>query len=422
MLSLFIIKTNSPATRYGIGTYLKQLTGVLLENEDVNIYIINFQSDKYKEFVTISAIPKFMEIYIPKVVVYLKYEKQKQKYAERVVDFLIPFLNNCPNPVFLVNSSDGLPLVKQLKTRFLSKVISVIHTAYWQLAFNGNKKQFLDLWTNKKGSDSQILKSVEAEKELYEISDKVVSVTKYMKIFIMNYFNIPEEKIKVIPNGIDKSLFILLDEREKKSIKQSLGFYKDEKIILYSGRLDRGKGIFFLIDAFAQVCKQYNEVRLVLVGEDSGQDSISQYLAYCTNIWGKVTFTGFVEEEVMKKFLWIADIGILPSIYDHCPYVALEMIGNNVPLIISNTEGLNEILSSNQCIYLNPSTDEAGNIIFDRNEIVDAILTLLRFEKSRTINLTADYQDLIKTKFSRGRMGKEMYSVLLNLQSNKVGI
>jgi len=236
----------------------------------------------------------------------------------------------------------------------------------------------------------------------------------------MNYFNISEKKIEVIPNGIDKSVFHMINKDEKESVKQSFGFARDEIIILYSGRLDKGKGIYSLINAFNLVCKQCNNIRLVLAGEDSGANRISQYLGHCTNIWGKVTFTGFVEYEIINKLYQIADIGIIPSLYDHCPYVALEMIGYNVPLIISNTEGLNEILTKDQCILITPIVDNDGNITLEENDIADAILSFTRNESSITNYIISDYQDLMKTKFSSKRMGKEMYSLLLNLQTTEV--
>jgi glycosyltransferase len=410
MISLFILKPNNRGMQYGLGTYLKQLTGALLLNEDINIYIINYSSDSYKEFSISSTIHRITEIHIPPPVIKIRDEKLGQRYSARIIDLLTPFIEKSPHPVIQVNYPDAVSIAKHFKSRFSIPVISVIHSAQWQFAYDGNKHKFKKLWLNGGEKDRTIIKSMRIEKELYEISDKIVSVTRYMKDFLIDYYKIPEEKITVIPNGIDRD-FKLIGQVEKVSLKQNLGFNRDEKIILLSGRLDRGKGLFFLIDAFTEVCKQYDNVRLLLVGDDIGPDKISQYLTHCKNIWAKVTFTGFVDQETMMKFYQIADVGIIPSIYDHCPYVALEMICHNVPIIISNTEGLNEILTDKQSVYLTPHYDNEGNIVFNKKEISGAILSLVNYsEKAK--RLTKDYPELIQTRFSGQRMGRAMYLIL----------
>jgi len=270
-----------------------------------------------------------------------------------------------------------------------------------------------------KDSEKGVLKSSKDERELYELSDKIISVTEYMKEFIIKYYNIPEEKIGVIHNGIDNTNFHILVKGEKDALKHSLGFRKDDKIVLFSGRLDSSKGIYYLLNAFAEVIKKFDNIQLVLIGEDSGPDKICQYLNHCENIWSKITFTGFLEYENVLKFYQIADIGIIPSIYDHCPFVALEMIGQNVPLIISNTEGLNEILTDDQSVYLTPLFDNEGYISFDKREIAQSILSLL-YDDKKAKRITREYSELIRSQFSAQRMAGEMYSIFKSLSLTTV--
>ncbi len=414
MISLFILKPNTRGMHYGVGTYLKQLTDSLMKYEDVNILIINYVSDRYKEFTISSAIPRLTEIYIPATVTKLKNQKQNFKYANRVVDFLVPFINTSPNPIFQVNYPDALPIVKQLKSRFSVPVLSVIHSAQWQFAFNGNKQKFIEGYAGIKEFDDILKKAIEYEKELYEISDKIISVTQYMREFIINYYNTSNGKIEVVPNGIDKTIFQETDCIDKESLKQSLGFGENERIVLFSGRLDKGKGLYFLLDAFTEVVKQFSNIRLLLVGDDSGPDKINMYLSHCLNIWGKVTFTGFVEYEVMKKLYLIADIGIVPSVYDHCPYTVLEMMAHKIPLVLSRINGLSEMLNDSQCIFIEPIVDGCGELSFNKDEITKAILFLVNDEE-KVKQITRDYPELIYNKFSGEHMASEMHSVLKSL-------
>src|ERR1035437_1286864 len=273
MISLFILKPNIRGTQYGIGTYLIQLTNALLKVEDINIFIINYQSDIYKEYKVVSTSPKLIEIFIPTPIIKIRDEKQTMRYATQVVKFLTPYLSTDTDAIFQVNYPDALPIVKQLKSRFSSKIISVIHTAQWHFMFHGNKQKFLENWSDTSGTYEGMHKWSEEEKELYELSDKIVSVTEYMRNFLIKYYCIPSEKIKVICNGIDNTCFQILDKGQKIALKQSLGFDKDEKIVLFSGRIDASKGLYFLLDGFKEIVKRHSNIRLVIIGGDSSTDT-----------------------------------------------------------------------------------------------------------------------------------------------------
>lgn len=417
-ISLFIFRPTGRGVHYGIGTYLKYLTEALLTRGDIHIYVVNYLSDRKKEFDVEIINPRLRYIHIPPSRNSFKGDDQNQKYANRIVDFLTPFILSQPNVIFQTNYPDTLPIVKCLKSRFASKVISVVHSAQWQFIFEGNMKQFSEAWQDSKVRYSEKLKPIRAEKELYEISDKVISVTSYMRDFLMEYFGIPEKRIEVVHNGIDKKLHLIPDRRNRDDLKQRMGFDQNEKIILYAGRLDKWKGIYFLLDEFAELCNQHRNVRLVLVGEDSGPDKISQYLTHCKNNWSKVTFTGFVDFNTMQDLYQIADIGVIPSLYDHCPYVALEMISNNIPLIISDTEGLNEILTKDQCLYITPSIDDEGFVYFGKNVMKGALIKLLSAMDHPLEERLDYYPEVIKSRFSAEIMGSKMYSILLDLVQN----
>lgn len=412
---MFILKPNMRCMSYGIGTYLNQLLKTLALKDDLNIYVINYFSENYRELTNSTVGRNIVEICIPPPFSKISNDNLANKYSSRIVDILVPFVTKCSNPIFQVNFPDTILLVNQLKARFSAKIIYVVHSVQWQFAFNGNKQKFIESWLSSKEHKPTGMKLIEIEQKLYRISDRIVTVTSFMKNFISHYFSIPSEKIFVIPNGIDNSLIGQMSVEEKKVLKQKHGFRKDEIIIIFSGRLDKSKGLNLLIDAFKEVCKQFDNIRLVIVGEDSGPDTISKYFLKCKDIWSKVTFTGYVNYETMQNLYKIADIGIVPSIYDQCPYVVLEMINYNIPLIISNIDGLNEILKKDQCIYLEPQINSDGDINFSIKEISEAIISLLSNFELLSRKLTLEYKNIIEDKFSARSMGERMYSLMRNL-------
>jgi len=411
MISLFIFKSNTRGMRYGIGTYINQLIGSLSIYPDIKIILVNFRSDKYKEFTLSNNLEQFTEIHIPSPIISSYSGFKNDKYSEKVVDLLTPFINKSDNIVFQINYLDALPLARTLKSRYKFPVLSIIHSAQWQFMFDGNKQNFKEIWSDREYSQRPDLKPIMQEKELYELSDLVVSVTDYMKEFIIRYYGLNEHKIKVIHNGIDNTLFHIPDKKERLELKKRLGFSIREKIILFSGRLDSSKGIYFLLEAFSEVVKRNDNTRLVLVGDDSGPDKIPQYLSHCSNMWGKVTFTGFIEYEHMLKFYQIADIGVIPSVYDHGTYVALEMIGHNIPLIVSDADGFEEFLTHDQCIFITQVVDDEGNIKFDKKDFAEAILSLL-FDRKKAGRIISEYNKMIMNKLSSKRMASEYYSLL----------
>ena len=106
----------------------------------------------------------------------------------------------------------------------------------------------------------------------------------------------------------------------------------------------------------------------------------------------------------MSSFYKIADIGISPSVYDHCPYSVLEMMANRIPLIMSRINGLDELLTDNQCLFINPVISNEGDITFNIEELSQAILTMardkdLRTETSQRIHTGALSENLLDQKW-----------------------
>jgi glycosyltransferase len=414
MISLYIFKSNVKGINYGIGTYINQLTKSLYKF-NYKIFIVNYFSEGNKEFSVNQIKPYHTELIIPLPVKFEMNDINSSIYGKRIVDILLDNLDKNSIPIFIFNYPGSVFIVRQLKARISAKIISIVHFAEWQNPFMGNKQKLNRFWELYiSGRLSENIKKFDDEKEFYELSDRIVSVTDYMKDFISKFYYIPHTKIIVIQNGLDSAEIKILDKQQKNRLKQQLGFKSNEKVVLYAGRIGRVKGIPFLIDSFRKVIEKNKNVRLIIIGEVAGFDKFSQHLSQFENICSKITFTGYLVYEKILGFYQIADLGIIPSVYDHCPYTALEMIGHDIPLIISNTEGLNEILTGQQSVYLNPKYDEEGNISFDIEEMADSILSLINSSGKRR-RIRRDYQSLIKGRFSSARMAEEMNKLFLSL-------
>lgn len=395
--------------QYGIGTYINELTQALLNIPDINIFLVSYRNSEYKEFSVKPVSERFTEINIPAPQLPIGNSKASEKrYASSVVKLLSGFIPLKEKVVFQINYIDDLAIAVKLKESFDYPVISIVHFAQWQQIFEGNRKKLPGLNIDEPTNNIEF--TLSTEKEMYRMSDHIVSVTKYMKDFLVNQYGISSEKISVVPNGLDYKKYRSISEEEKTEIKERLGFNKNDIIILFSGRIDPCKGVFFLMEAFEEACKQNRNLRLVMLGQGSIQDCQKKL----QSSFGKVTYTGFIQKDLVASFYQVADIGIAPSMYDHCPYTVLEMMANQIPLIVSNINGLDELLSEEGCLFINPVISEEGDLSFNIKELSNAILKLAEDKSLRAV-LAKNSNKNFSKKYGSSRMAEEMNNIFLSL-------
>lgn len=144
---------------------------------------------------------------------------------------------------------------------------------------------------------------------------------------------ISEEKISIVPNGVDLSKFIELPEYG--SFRMKYGIPRTEKVILYLGRLHITKGIDLLISAFSLLSSSVNHARLVIVGPDGGLQNVLQSQVQNLNLSDKVLFTGAVSAEVKLAAFVDSDVFVTPRFYGF-PITFAESMACGLPIITTN--------------------------------------------------------------------------------------
>lgn len=391
--------------QYGLGTYLSELTESLQAISDLFIFIVSYHNKENKELTLVKKSSRCTEIAIPTPSIQMNYNKTNdKKYAATVVGLLSKYIPLEADVIFQLNFIDDLPIASALKEHYNYPVISVVQFAQWQQLFEGNRQKIVGLNIDEPSNNNEF--TFHQEKKMYQISDHIVSVTRYMKDFLVSEYKINPDIISVIPNGLNYSKFKLCSKKDKQLIRQNLGFNKDEIIILFSGRIDICKGVFFLLKAFENSCKQNANLRLVFMG----QGDIGECFKKLQSFFGKVTFTGFLPKDLVMSFYQIADVGIVPSVYDHCPLTILEMMANKIPLIVSRVNGPDEMLDDNQCVFIDPIIDKSGEIKFNEKNISDAILHLAGDKSLRTRIANNAYKKL-REVYSAKVMAEKMREI-----------
>lgn len=173
---------------------------------------------------------------------------------------------------------------------------------------------------------------------------KIITVSDYIKKEITNL--IPAERIETVYNGIDLKCFT------KKEVphlcRSQLGFADDDFVIVYSGRINKEKGISELIEAMLQL--ESPKIKLMVLGSSFFNDSKNEntFILSLKNkaktIKDKIVFTGFIPYKKIPNYLQIADIAVLPSIWEE-PFglTIVEAMAIGLPLITTRSGGIPEI-------------------------------------------------------------------------------
>ncbi|HOJ10231.1 MAG TPA: glycosyltransferase family 4 protein [Clostridiales bacterium] len=169
---------------------------------------------------------------------------------------------------------------------------------------------------------------------------RVIVNSRYMFYEVKNNFQLPEDKIRIIPNGVNLKKF---DNFSRDMQFRNNYAMSNEKIVFFVGRIVNEKGVHILIDAIPKILCHYYDVKFVIAGKGPELDYLHGKVC-AMNIEHKVYFTGYISEEVLGKLYKCADIAVFPSLYEPFGIVALEGIMANVPIVVSDAGGLGEIV------------------------------------------------------------------------------
>lgn len=194
---------------------------------------------------------------------------------------------------------------------------------------------------------------------------KVIVNSKYMFSEVKQVFNLPEDKIAIVPNGVELNKFDRLECDWEYRRNLALD---SEKIIFFVGRLVNEKGAHILIDAMPKVLQYYHDVKLVVTGKGPQLEYLKEKVMIM-GISKKVYFTGYISDENLSRLYKCVDISVSPSLYEPFGIVALEGMVANVPVVVSDTGGIGDLVQHG----VDGMKAYAGNA----NSLADCILEIL---------------------------------------------
>jgi glycosyltransferase involved in cell wall biosynthesis len=191
-----------------------------------------------------------------------------------------------------------------------------------------------------------------------ERADRIIAVSHYTRNVIISRYGISGDKVKVVYNGV---------ERLGSWTSEDTNITKDEKIVLFLGRITMQKGPEYFLHAAKKVLEIMDNVKFVMAGSgDLMHKSIE--MAAGLGIGHKVLFTGFLHGEDVQKIYKIADLYVMPSVSEPFGIAPLEALDHDVPVIISRQSGVSEVL-----------THALKVDFWDVNEMANKIVAVLKY-------------------------------------------
>jgi len=195
------------------------------------------------------------------------------------------------------------------------------------------------------------------EREGMERADRIITVSYFTRSIIISRYGISGEKVEVVHNGVERNGNWSLAET---------GIDKNEKIVLFLGRITMQKGPEYFLRAAKKVLEVMDNVKFVMAGSGDLMYRAVEMAAEL-GIGQKVLFTGFLQGKEVQKIYEMADLYVMPSVSEPFGIAPLEALNNDVPVIISKQSGVSEVLM------------HALKVDFwDINEIANKIIAVLK--------------------------------------------
>lgn len=198
------------------------------------------------------------------------------------------------------------------------------------------------------------------EKTAIEMADAVIAVSKETKIDVLKHFNVEEDKVKVIYNGINLQEYVVTD---KTSTLEAYGIDQSKPFVLFVGRITRQKGIIHLVNAIKYIDP---DTQIVLcagapdtpeIGKEM-EDSVNEVKKTRDNvIWIDV----MLDKPSVIQLYSHADVFCCPSIYEPFGIINIEAMACETPVVASAVGGIKEVVVQGETGILIPleQQDEA---------------------------------------------------------------
>ena len=340
----------------GMNVYVRELTrylgregvhvDVFTRSENEHIPSVSHDLGYFNRVVHIPAGP---QVYLPK--------ENLSDYTEIFAQEILDFANKKQINYDLIHSHYWLSGLagEILKQHWSVPMLQMFHTL-------GKIKQQIGRTEEEREGDYRI----KGEMRVLESADLTIAATDAEHSQLVDLYNVPSDKINVIPPGVDTHHFYPIPSDEA---KEAIGISPNEKMALFVGRIEPLKGVDTLLRAMAVlkkncrsfVCPDY----LIVIGGDPGGDEEKlsdemarlQGLSCNLELGDMVIFLGKRGQDTLPYYYSAAEVVVMPSHYESFGMVALEAMACGTPVIASRVGGLAHLVRDGETGFNVPAQD-----------------------------------------------------------------
>jgi glycogen(starch) synthase len=189
-------------------------------------------------------------------------------------------------------------------------------------------------------------------------ADRVITCSHYMRGHVADVYGLEESRVTVIPNGIDPLDLQPVDDLDRLRAQFAA---PDERLVVLVGRLVYEKGFQLALEALPGLVERLGDVRFLVAGSGTHEQELRRQAADL-GLDAHGTFLGWIGDDVLHSLYRIADLCVVPSIYEPFGLVALEAMASGCPCIVADTGGLREIVPEDERVGLRFNGGDAEHL------------------------------------------------------------
>jgi glycosyltransferase involved in cell wall biosynthesis len=180
------------------------------------------------------------------------------------------------------------------------------------------------------------------EHKVYRRADHVIALSSYMKRVIVETYGLPEERVSIVPGGVNlhhfKQFLSRADARERLELSQ------ERPIVVTVRRLEQRMGLHNLIEAMREVVRAYPDVLLMIVGKGSLRTELAQHIESCS-LTSNVRLAGGVSDPMLRLLYRAANLSIVPTTaYEGFGLILVESLACGTPVLGTPQGAIPEVL------------------------------------------------------------------------------
>lgn len=400
----------SRAGIYGVGTYVRSL-GVCAASCGYSFSIVHLVSDLIDPYFETDD-EGVIHYFLPGIE-----EKTETSIYFKGIAYTLRDLveDDGERALFHLNAHLQHQMIGELRHLFPNSLILYsIHYFNWIFSLSGSTNYlkeilFKDIRVWGTLSAKCIRNDFHQEQMLFQEVDRALCLSRFAYDVVTDIAGIDAKQLSLVYNGLKDERKVCSNE-ELLNIRKKYSLDLSEKIILFAGRLDQVKGVVHIIKAYKELKKEYPDCHLVMVGEGD----FSYYLEVAEETCGSILFTGRLEQAKLYELYALADVGVMQSFHEQCSYVGIEMMMHGLPIIGTNSSGLDEMIIEGETGLKLPVIEQNYQADVDIYLLKDKLRCVLENEEMRA-SMSRKARERYENVYSEKVMERAMRTVYESL-------